>query len=454
MPTKPNRAGNQQNYVPAGNGDASGEYSDNATGSNIHFVNFKKPDEVKQQESDKQETKNIGVKIKNEGKEQPDISTIKPHYNGKGQELLADVLINKLPKGKNVKILLQNISEADDEYSGIIADFYKANPAVKLKLGANLRSYYSSSWYENEIQVGQGMFKDSDNYSKGGIFFHESGHALDDTYIDELGHKGHWSSEYISKKYGKSINEQIYTEITNYFGDSKKVDEFIAQIKKEEQEESTSKFAKYEQEYSSLKVKENQASKKALEDEIVVKLNKEADDMFTEIIDFKQKNNFIPQYVFDSSGYHKTDEYIEYEKKYEELMNRYRDKCSEKNVAFNNAKSKYFSPQEEARCDELFDLKFKIKKEAEHNKQVKYGDLSDMVQAVFGKTLTGMGHDHGYFSSKNKRGKEAFAEIMSAKATNPASLEVMKKIIPQTLEIFDEIMGEIRNGKNSYKKQG
>ena len=132
MPTKPNRAGNQQNYVPAGNGDASGEYGDNATGSNIHFTNFKKPDEVKQ-DSDKQETKNIGVKIKNEGKEQPDISTIKPHYNGKGQELLANVLTEKLPKGKNVKILLQNISEADDEYSGIIADFYKANPAVKLK---------------------------------------------------------------------------------------------------------------------------------------------------------------------------------------------------------------------------------------------------------------------------------------------------------------------------------
>ena len=44
MPTKPNRAGQQQNYVPAGNGDASGEYGDNATGSNIHFTNFKKPE--------------------------------------------------------------------------------------------------------------------------------------------------------------------------------------------------------------------------------------------------------------------------------------------------------------------------------------------------------------------------------------------------------------------------
>lgn len=41
MPTKPNKAGEQQNYVPAGNGDASGEYGNNA-GSNKHFSNFKK----------------------------------------------------------------------------------------------------------------------------------------------------------------------------------------------------------------------------------------------------------------------------------------------------------------------------------------------------------------------------------------------------------------------------
>ena len=45
MPTKPNRAGQEQNYVPQGNGDASGEYADNESGSNIHFTNFKKPEE-------------------------------------------------------------------------------------------------------------------------------------------------------------------------------------------------------------------------------------------------------------------------------------------------------------------------------------------------------------------------------------------------------------------------
>ena len=43
MPTKRNKAGNMQNYVPAGNGEPSGEYGDNATGSNRNFQGFASP---------------------------------------------------------------------------------------------------------------------------------------------------------------------------------------------------------------------------------------------------------------------------------------------------------------------------------------------------------------------------------------------------------------------------
>lgn len=46
MPTKPNKAGQQQPYVPAGHGDASGEYGEHATGSNKHYAS---PDDVKRQ---------------------------------------------------------------------------------------------------------------------------------------------------------------------------------------------------------------------------------------------------------------------------------------------------------------------------------------------------------------------------------------------------------------------
>lgn len=42
MPKKPNAKGMQE-YIPAGNGDASGEYAD-GDGNNKHFESFKKPE--------------------------------------------------------------------------------------------------------------------------------------------------------------------------------------------------------------------------------------------------------------------------------------------------------------------------------------------------------------------------------------------------------------------------
>lgn len=46
MPKKPNGAGGMQEYIPAGNGDASGEYG-NSKGENKHFSSFKKGSSAK-----------------------------------------------------------------------------------------------------------------------------------------------------------------------------------------------------------------------------------------------------------------------------------------------------------------------------------------------------------------------------------------------------------------------
>ena len=71
MPTKPNHSGQQQEYVPAGNGDASGEYADNATGSNVHFKSFKKP-----------EKDSVNIKIDdNKSNERQNLKTIEDNYN-------------------------------------------------------------------------------------------------------------------------------------------------------------------------------------------------------------------------------------------------------------------------------------------------------------------------------------------------------------------------------------
>ena len=47
MPTKLNKAGKQQDYIPRGNGDVSGEYA-NEGGGNKNFATFKKPDDAPQ----------------------------------------------------------------------------------------------------------------------------------------------------------------------------------------------------------------------------------------------------------------------------------------------------------------------------------------------------------------------------------------------------------------------
>ena len=56
MPTKLGKGGSgQQNYVPKGNGDASGEYGDNATGSNVHyFAHFEKQPTMEMTGKDKE----------------------------------------------------------------------------------------------------------------------------------------------------------------------------------------------------------------------------------------------------------------------------------------------------------------------------------------------------------------------------------------------------------------
>lgn len=76
MPKKPNSWGNMQEYVPAGNGDASGEYADDE-GHNIHFfAKFEKPksniepahkpEDILKSEKPEQEQKEIKLTAKTE----------------------------------------------------------------------------------------------------------------------------------------------------------------------------------------------------------------------------------------------------------------------------------------------------------------------------------------------------------------------------------------------------
>lgn len=105
MPTKPNHSGQQQEYVPAGNGDASGEYADNATGSNIHFKSFKKPEN---DTSKGTQSKTKLPKDKKEKKDQPP----KPHIQD-AENKIKNIL------REDMEITLDGF---DEETCGVLSD--------------------------------------------------------------------------------------------------------------------------------------------------------------------------------------------------------------------------------------------------------------------------------------------------------------------------------------------
>ena len=446
MPQKLGKGGHgQQNYVPAGYGEASGTYGDNPTGSN-KFVHFAKPDG---------QGESTGIKPQRQKpKQEPEKTQIKS-FNGKGKEYLKQELTKKL-SGKNGKLtpngkkLLDQLIDADDEFCGIISNLFENYPEIEIKLGKNLDSKYKVTSYYNywtgkrwknfEIFLGNESLDGSESYSKGGVFFHESGHALDNTYFDENGRRENWSCFYKSKEFGKTLSEMIQEEL-NEFKDDAKFNELKQSI---EQDFQSDWDKKYGNEYNELKEKRDKYNNIIMNDPQVVEYSKQIEDIGWDIIMLKnslsakiKKGETTPEETKSLTDQitQKQQELLDVSHKSGDLQRQlYAIKYPEKE-------------KDSKRFDELFDLKFKMKDEMNNKKQVAYGDFSDMIEASTGKNLTGMGHlakDSDYWDYRGyMRGKEAFAEIMSAKATNPESLKVLQKYIPNSIKIFDEIMGEI-----------
>ena len=409
MPTKRNRAGKQQNYIEAGHGDVSGEYGDNATGSNKHFTSFKKP------------TDNVGIEIKADGETSVQA---KPKYDGKGGENLEKALTDKL-KGANGKLtpngksLLDKIKGADDELSGVIGDYYIQNPSVEIKMGKNLGSMYAYSWGGalRKIQLGNEAINNDNNYSKGGAFFHESGHALDYTHD---GKHQTWSSNYKSDKYGKTLQEMVKEEIGN-------VD--YSQIVKDYAEVKTSflnnpEYIKLRDRYNELDKQLDEIDNNIANNPEVKRLDQLKTNLREKKIDAFKKGNYEEMKKYD----------VELNKAYDDYK-----------VAYKNAFPSNWTELNEEK-DRCRIQKYNMQMEAYGKANRMYGDLSDMCQASLDKRF-GMGHGASYFKGREgdvNRGTEAFAEIMSAKATNKEALDVLQKYIPKTLEIFDEIIGKIK----------
>lgn len=110
-----------------------------------------------------------------------------------------------------------------------------------------------------------------------------------------------------------------------------------------------------------------------------------------------------------------------------------------------SARSDYLNSQEYIR---IMDNYQKVKKTPKAMNR-KWGDLSDVYSGVTKDRarLVSMGHSRKYWANRDNRGTEVFAEIASAKATNPESYKLFQKYLPRVVDIFEEIYKKLKNGE-------
>lgn len=133
MPTKPNRSGEQQNYVPPGNGDASGEYTENNQSSSNSKDS--KIEELKKRARAKK------ISIEDLGYQ----STISTHGTQWANQNKRDEVIQKLKENGFTKEeieILRNYKQEQQE---------KKNQSFK-KFTKDLKENYAKSVFGKDVQ--------------------------------------------------------------------------------------------------------------------------------------------------------------------------------------------------------------------------------------------------------------------------------------------------------------
>lgn len=82
--------------------------------------------------------------------------------------------------------------------------------------------------------------------------------------------------------------------------------------------------------------------------------------------------------------------------------------------------------------------------------KIAYGDLSDILEGATGaKIQCGIGHGAKYWKDRTYNGlsdglaTEAFAEMMDSTFANPESLEMIKKYLPKSYGVFQEMLDDL-----------
>ena len=178
MPTKRNKGGMQE-YIPAGNGDASGEYADDS-GSNKHFTNFSKNKSNENSQVKQNETNVEKSQTKDESKQ----TNEKPKTIEERKANLRKTITGKFKGSDDVskQMVDKLLEQTSDEEISFLDDFYKNNEKLHIVEGSagrnNAGCFFKAG---SEIRVVSG-YATTDSHT----LSHETGHAIDSYIFDQL----------------------------------------------------------------------------------------------------------------------------------------------------------------------------------------------------------------------------------------------------------------------------
>lgn len=403
MPTKLNHAGQQQNYVPAGNGDASGEYGDNVDGSNVHFKVFKRPDDDTPMKSNevKQEDFDNAVNY---------IDKALRDYDDYMKDHKEKVGIHVEHNYDSIKALHTNEVVKNKESIVKIANAYKRQAETGKPYWIVNQAFAYEQYYFHRPDNQMGIVINPNTFSKlrtdyGMTWFHENGHLLDNTLE---GGKKNYSVDFVSKKYNDTLQNVLNEEFENYFTKDRK-QEIINKI----EELRDTIYAGHGINYRAM-----EEQKKRLN---------------AELLPYKRKLK---------------EEYAKLDQMYAE------NKITgwQHIVGRNKLKEKYQMEtwQITKAIGDLIGTKTKanIERDVARKVYAKYSTITDMYSSLGKGRLHaeyGGYHDRDYWKKDpNKRVKEFFAEAFSGKTLGNTHYDQLKEAFPKSIEIFEEIYQEIQ----------
>ena len=386
MPKKPNAHGMQE-YVPAGNGDASGEYAD-GEGSNRHFAAFKKPD-------GKGET-NTPAKVQKETPNVTDGIKVEPNKTGQSYKGFDEYIEKGFKPGKYLskEQLRRDFERGNEEARGAISHFIEKGD---ITYQSSQNSYFSPS--SKHIYMNT---NDTGERRDGATFYHESAHAIDWALGEAK------NAEYLYVPKAMMTETRLTSNGKTLWGT----------ISAEMQA-----------------MKKSGVWKSAIEDYntfLKTGLVEKTDEELIEEASFDREIDSLRQearnYAFDASKPYATASWTKYQSVFKEAREKYIDE--------------HISPELREKRDRIKKRNEEISKENRQRKSA-YDTLSDIYGAAYKKSygFSGTGHTATYYrNSPEGAAHEFFAEYFSAMATGHTELiETTKKYMPETAKACEEL---------------